>query len=110
MTDAFAHQRQMRASDPTICADPAGTAVSGRARARPELLLHRGGLPAAGGRPNGANQGPAMAATARPVLTDDTPLHDARGLTSGGSQARILLDRQVYTLRITRQGKLILTK
>ncbi|MGY6411283.1 MAG: hemin uptake protein HemP [Alkalilacustris sp.] len=38
------------------------------------------------------------------------PLHEARGLTAGGAQARILLDGQVYTLRITRLGKLILTK
>ncbi len=44
------------------------------------------------------------------VLQDDTPLHDARWLTDGGSQARIHLDGQIYTLRITRQGKLILTK
>ncbi|GMG83061.1 hypothetical protein LNKW23_22740 [Paralimibaculum aggregatum] len=38
------------------------------------------------------------------------PLHDARLLTEGGDMARIALDGQVYTLRITRQGKLILTK
>ena len=38
------------------------------------------------------------------------PLHDARTLTAGGVQARICLDGQVYALRITRQGKLILTK
>lgn len=43
-------------------------------------------------------------------LLDEAPLHDARILTSGGAQARIVLDGQVYTLRITRQGKLILTK
>ena len=46
-----------------------------------------------------------------PWLTADaTPLHDARVLTEGGSLARILLDGQVYSLRITRAGKLILTK
>lgn len=44
------------------------------------------------------------------VLRDDAPHHDARSLTGGGTQARIVLDDQVYTLRITRQGKLILTK
>lgn len=44
------------------------------------------------------------------ALPDDMPLHDARALTAGGVQARILLDGQLYTLRITRQGKLILTK
>lgn len=38
------------------------------------------------------------------------PLHDARVLTRGGVQARIVLDGQVYALRITRAGKLILTK
>lgn len=38
------------------------------------------------------------------------PLHDARVLTRGGVQARITLDGQVYALRITRAGKLILTK
>ncbi|MEO0680025.1 MAG: hemin uptake protein HemP [Pseudomonadota bacterium] len=35
---------------------------------------------------------------------------DARELTAGASVVRIRLDAQVYTLRITRQGKLILTK
>ena len=38
------------------------------------------------------------------------PLYDARDLTQGGETAQILLDGQVYTLRITRAGKLILTK
>ncbi|WP_434622065.1 hemin uptake protein HemP [Tabrizicola sp. M-4] len=38
------------------------------------------------------------------------PVHDARVLTKGGVQARIVLDGQVYALRITRAGKLILTK
>ena len=38
------------------------------------------------------------------------PAWDARDLTAGGVSASILLDRQVYTLRITRAGKLILTK
>jgi hemin uptake protein HemP len=46
-----------------------------------------------------------------PWLTADaTPLHDARALTEGGSLARIVLDGQIYSLRITRAGKLILTK
>lgn len=40
----------------------------------------------------------------------ETPKHDARELTGGGSLASITLDGQQYTLRITRQGKLILTK
>lgn len=38
------------------------------------------------------------------------PLHDATALTEGGNLAQIALDGQVYTLRITRAGKLILTK
>ncbi|WP_193141283.1 MULTISPECIES: hemin uptake protein HemP [unclassified Meridianimarinicoccus] len=38
------------------------------------------------------------------------PLYDARDLTKGGVLAQIKLDQAIYTLRITRQGKLILTK
>jgi hemin uptake protein HemP len=38
------------------------------------------------------------------------PVHDARDLTHGGVEARILLDGTPYVLRITRLGKLILTK
>ncbi|MGB0498229.1 MAG: hemin uptake protein HemP [Rubricella sp.] len=38
------------------------------------------------------------------------PLHDARDLTGENGLAFIELDGQVYTLRITRAGKLILTK
>ena len=40
----------------------------------------------------------------------DLPLHDAQDLTRGGDMAVIRLDDQYYTLRITRAGKLILTK
>ncbi|MEO8242473.1 MAG: hemin uptake protein HemP [bacterium] len=40
----------------------------------------------------------------------DTPIHDARALLAGVSVARIVLDDQVYTLRLTKSGKLILTK
>ena len=36
--------------------------------------------------------------------------YDARDLVKDGVQACILLDDQVYYLRITRAGKLILTK
>ncbi|MBO9397893.1 hemin uptake protein HemP [Shimia sp. R9_2] len=39
-----------------------------------------------------------------------TPIHDAESLTDGGNLARIRLNEAEYTLRITRQGKLILTK
>jgi len=38
------------------------------------------------------------------------PVHRAEDLTEGGPQAQIVLGEQVYTLRITRQNKLILTK
>ncbi len=41
---------------------------------------------------------------------DNTPVHLATDLTAGGTQARIVLSGQIYTLRITRAGKLILTK
>lgn len=39
-----------------------------------------------------------------------TPVHDVYTLTRGGSLAQILLDGKVYQLRVTRAGKLILTK
>jgi hemin uptake protein HemP len=38
------------------------------------------------------------------------PVHDARVLTNSSDRARIVLDGKVYDLRITRAGKLILTK
>ncbi|NIY73041.1 hemin uptake protein HemP [Marivivens donghaensis] len=38
------------------------------------------------------------------------PLYSATDLTQGGDLAQISLAGQVYTLRITRAGKLILTK
>lgn len=38
------------------------------------------------------------------------PVHDARDLTDGAQTACIMLDGMAYTLRITRAGKLILTK
>ncbi len=40
----------------------------------------------------------------------ETPVHSAEDLTAGGNLAQICLSDAVYTLRITRQGKLILTK
>jgi hemin uptake protein HemP len=46
----------------------------------------------------------------QPAATSEDARHDARDLTAGGSTARIVLDGKVYTLRITRAGKLILTK
>jgi len=44
------------------------------------------------------------------TTTDVFPTYHAEDLTSGGIQARILLNGQIYSLRITRAGKLILTK
>ncbi len=38
------------------------------------------------------------------------PQYDARDLIKDGDQAHIILDDQTYVLRITRAGKLILTK
>ncbi|MGY6548224.1 MAG: hemin uptake protein HemP [Roseinatronobacter sp.] len=38
------------------------------------------------------------------------PVHDAQTLMRDGNLAHITLNDQVYTLRITRAGKLILTK
>lgn len=45
-----------------------------------------------------------------PTRVATLPAHDAEELTGGGNQANIVLHGQVYTLRITRAGKLILTK
>jgi hemin uptake protein HemP len=45
-----------------------------------------------------------------PVKAPQRPVHDARILTGKGREAEILLDGVPYVLRITRQGKLILTK
>ena len=44
------------------------------------------------------------------LIVETIPVHDATRLTDGGTQARIVLNGQVYSLRITRAGKLILTK
>ncbi|PWE31175.1 hemin uptake protein HemP [Maritimibacter sp. 55A14] len=54
----------------------------------------------------------ACQTTARnsPSAAGGPPVHDARELVAGGACARIVLDGQEYTLRITRAGKLILTK
>ena len=50
----------------------------------------------------------ARETTVRPE--DRSPIYDATDLTKGGDLARIKLEDQIYTLRITRAGKLILTK
>lgn len=46
----------------------------------------------------------------QPVASEDIPQHRAQTLMDGGNIAHIKLDGQTYTLRITRAGKLILTK
>jgi hemin uptake protein HemP len=38
------------------------------------------------------------------------PVHDVYSLTAGGALAQIVLEGKTYQLRITRAGKLILTK
>ncbi len=43
-------------------------------------------------------------------MREGVPVHDAQSLTCGGSVAHVTLGDQVYVLRITRAGKLILTK
>ena len=45
----------------------------------------------------------------RPV-TKNLPTYKAENLTKGGQEAQIVLAEQIYNLRITRSGKLILTK
>lgn len=53
---------------------------------------------------------PSEFSAAGATSLDRLPLHDATDLTKGGKQALIMLSDQVYNLRITRAGKLILTK
>lgn len=48
--------------------------------------------------------------TASPTLAPSQPIHLATDLTQGGRLAQIQLGDQLYTLRITKAEKLILTK
>jgi hemin uptake protein HemP len=59
-----------------------------------------------------AAEDPAAPAAACAPLPPAAPVpcHEATDLTAGGAVARIRLNGQHYALRITRQGKLILTK
>lgn len=55
----------------------------------------------------------AMTQVPQPTVPLEQPkieTYDARDLVQNGVQACILLDEQTYYLRITRAGKLILTK
>ncbi|MEM1064659.1 MAG: hemin uptake protein HemP [Pseudomonadota bacterium] len=56
------------------------------------------------------NAHPVPALQPSKLPDDDVPAYDAREMTGDGVQARIILDDQMYWLRITRAGKLILTK
>jgi hemin uptake protein HemP len=53
---------------------------------------------------------PERAMPRRREPAEAPPTHDARALTGGGNEAEIRLDGVRYVLRITRQGKLILTE
>ncbi|MBW4709239.1 hemin uptake protein HemP [Roseobacter sp. YSTF-M11] len=50
----------------------------------------------------------AKESTHTPVQT--VPAYDASDLTKGGGLAQIVYQDKIYVLRITRAGKLILTK
>jgi hemin uptake protein HemP len=70
-------------------------------------------VPLGGHRANlDPKEGAEMNAHVEPMsmIRDTTPCHEAMLLTQGGPLARITLNGQVYSLRITRAGKLILTK
>jgi hemin uptake protein HemP len=56
-----------------------------------------------------AAQGPETKGV-NPATRATVPLHDARQLTGPDQTGYITLDDKVYVLRITRAGKLILTK
>ncbi|MDW3182043.1 hemin uptake protein HemP [Roseobacter sp.] len=51
-----------------------------------------------------------MQSAAADSVAADIATYDVRALIETGVQARLLLDGQPYFLRITRAGKLILTK
>ena len=51
-----------------------------------------------------------QAPTERVSTQQNLPTYDAQELTKDGIQANIMLGDQIYVLRITRAGKLILTK
>lgn len=53
---------------------------------------------------------PSIARDTLATSEDTLPIHEATDLTKGGILAQIKLEDQLYTLRITRACKLILTK
>lgn len=50
------------------------------------------------------------AAPPKSTPTNTLPTYQAKDLTEDGDLAQIILEDQIYTLRVTRAGKLILTK
>lgn len=50
------------------------------------------------------------AGVASSCRSEPVPVHDAADLLAGSNVAMIRLGTMTYTLRLTRQGKLILTK
>jgi len=58
-------------------------------------------------KPDAMQQTPSVSI---PLADPSLPVHEALTLMQGGTKAFITANGQVYTLRITRQGKLILTK
>lgn len=53
---------------------------------------------------------PSMLSPDALATAEDAPAYRAHDLLAGGTTARIVLDDRVYTLRLTRAGKLILTR
>ncbi|MEM9044896.1 MAG: hemin uptake protein HemP [Pseudomonadota bacterium] len=54
---------------------------------------------------------PSPSGSRAPIESEaQRPTYLAQDLLQGGSVAMIQLDDQTYTLRLTRQGKLLLTK
>ena len=51
-----------------------------------------------------------VTAGALPAVPDEGPVHRAAEPLAGSATARIVLGDRVYTLRLTRAGKLILTR
>ena len=52
----------------------------------------------------------ALTSVQADTMAEALPTHRAEELTQGGHLAQIVLNDQAYRLRITRAGKLILTK
>lgn len=64
-------------------------------------------------RPHAETEADMPVSALKSIMTpieETLPVYDAVDLTQGGGLARIKLADQLYTLRITRAGKLILTK